>query len=102
MSYDIFHLSYKETYADDTYSSLKEKFPWARRVKGVKGIFNAHQQCSRQAYTEMFYVVDADADLNSNFDFSFEHCVTRYFLYRTNFLNLCIYKGVFGVSFGFT
>ena len=72
MSYDIFHLSYKETYADDTYSSLKEKFPWARRVKGVKGIFNAHQQCSRQAYTEMFYVVDADADLNSNFDFSYK------------------------------
>ena len=70
MSYDIFHLSYKESFSDETYKTLKEKFPWSKRVKGVKGIFNAHQKCSQQAYTEMFYVVDADADLEPNFDFS--------------------------------
>ena len=72
MSYDIFHLSYKEAYAEETYQNLKKNFPWARRVKGVKGIFNAHQQCSQQAYTEMFYVVDADADLDSSFDFMYK------------------------------
>ena len=45
MSYDIFHLSYKEKFANETFNTLKVKFPWARRVQGVKGIFNAHQQC---------------------------------------------------------
>ena len=68
MSYDIFHLSYKEHYADETFKNLKYKFPWARRVQGVKGIFNAHKKCAEQAYTQMFYVVDADADLDDNFD----------------------------------
>ena len=72
MSYDIFHLSQKELYADETFKNLKEKFPWARRVQGVKGIFNAHQQCSQQAYTEMFYVIDADADLDDNFDLTYK------------------------------
>lgn len=72
MSYDIFHLGYKEIYADNTYKNLKNKFPWARRVQGVKGIFNAHKKCAEQAYTEMFYVVDADADLDDNFDFTYK------------------------------
>jgi len=72
MSYDIFHLSYRESFADETFDRLKKRFPWARRVQGVKGIFNGHKKCAEQAYTEMFYVVDADADLNENFDFSYK------------------------------
>ena len=72
MSYDIFHLSYKETFANDTFKDLKNRFPWARRVQKVKGIFNAHKRCAEQAYTEMFYVVDADADLDSGFDFTYK------------------------------
>ena len=72
MSYDIFHLSYKEQYADETFKNLKYKFPWARRVQGVKGIFNAHKKCAEQAYTQMFYVVDADADLDDNFDLTYK------------------------------
>ena len=72
MSYDIFHLSYKESFADETFDTLKKRFPWARRVQGVKGIFNGHKKCAEQAYTEMFFVVDADADLNENFDFSYK------------------------------
>ena len=72
MSYDIFHLSYKELYADETFKNLKKKFPWARRVQGVKGIFNAHKKCAEQAYTQMFYVIDADADLDDNFDLTYK------------------------------
>tara|TARA_Y100000593_G_C4237372_1_gene300314 strand:+ start:124 stop:729 length:606 start_codon:yes stop_codon:yes gene_type:complete len=41
-------------------------------VQGVKGIFNAHKKCAEQAYTEMFYVVDADADLDDNFDLTYK------------------------------
>ena len=72
MSYDIFHLSYKEAFADETFNKLKEQFPWSKRVKGVKGIFNAHKKCAEQAYTEMFYVIDADADLEHGFDFTYK------------------------------
>ena len=81
MALDIFHLSYKEPYADKTWESLVSKFPYARRVQGVKGIFEAHKRCAELAYTKSFYVVDADADLEDDFNFSFkpskwdEHCV---------------------------
>ena len=44
--------------------------PYARRVKGVQGIFNAHKRCAELAYTKSFYVVDADADLEDDFDFT--------------------------------
>ena len=80
MALDIFHLSYQEPYADKTWKSLVERFPYARRVKGIKGIFNAHKRCAELAYTKSFYVVDADAILEPDFDFSFkpskwdEHC----------------------------
>ena len=70
MALDIFHLSYKEPYADQTWEELVKKFPYARRVQGVKGIFEAHKRCAELAYTKSFYVVDADAKLESNFDFS--------------------------------
>ena len=72
MSYDIFHLSYKEQFAEETFATLKSCFPWAQRVSGVKGIFNAHKKCAEQAYTEMFYVVDADADLDPSFVFDYK------------------------------
>ena len=70
MALDIFHLSYQEPYADKTWKSLVKKFPYARRVKGVKGIFNAHKRCAELAYTKSFYVVDADAILEPDFNFS--------------------------------
>ena len=42
MSYDIFHLSYQESFSDETYKTLKDKFPWAKRVKGVKAVSYTH------------------------------------------------------------
>ena len=46
-----------------------QQVSYARRVKGVQGIFNAHKRCAELAYTKSFYVVDADADLEDDFDF---------------------------------
>ena len=62
MSYDIFHLSYKEAFADETFNKLKEQFPWSKRVKGVKGIFNAHKKCAEQAYTCLLYTSPSPRD----------------------------------------
>jgi hypothetical protein len=66
---DIFFLSYDEPTADKNWAALKSRFPHARRVHGIKGIAAAHQEAARRACTDFFYVVDADAEINEDFDF---------------------------------
>jgi len=68
---DVFFLSYNEPYADENYARLKELVPNARRVNGVKGFAAAHQECARRSFTNNFYVVDSDAIMLEDFDFSF-------------------------------
>ena len=68
---EVFHLSYYEPFADETYEKLKERVPWAKRVAGVKGIFWGHKECAKQSLTTMFYVVDADAILEDDFNFTY-------------------------------
>jgi hypothetical protein len=72
--YDVVFISYNEPNADANYEKLKLKRPDAKRVHGVKGIHNAHIAAAKLATTEMFWVVDADAELVDNFNFS-----TQYF-----------------------
>jgi len=69
--YDVVMLSYQEPEADANYAKLLEKVPNAKRVHGVKGIFNAHQRASEIADTKMFYVIDADAILLDDFEFEY-------------------------------
>ena len=69
--YDVIMLSYREPEADTNYAKLLEKVPNAKRVHGVKGIFNAHQRASEIADTRMFYVIDADAILLDDFEFEY-------------------------------
>ena len=64
-------LSYNEEFADENYAKLLERVPNAKRVHGVKGIFNAHKKAAELADTRMFYVVDADAILLDEFDFQY-------------------------------
>jgi hypothetical protein len=68
---DVFFLSYDEPSADDNFELLKLFAPRARRVHGVRGIFEAHQECARQSNTSNFYVVDADAVIEDDFNFKF-------------------------------
>ena len=68
---DVFFLSYNEPYADENYAKLKELVPNARRVNGVKGFAAAHQECARRSFTNNFYVVDSDAIMVEDFNFSF-------------------------------
>ena len=69
--YDVVFLSYNEPFADQNYEKLLEKVPNAKRIHGVKGIFNAHKQAAELADTRMFYVVDADAILLEDFKFEY-------------------------------
>jgi len=74
--YDIVFISYGETYAENNWNTLKNKFPTAKRVDGVKGIHQAHIKAAKKCFTKMFWVVDADAQLVD--DFNFDYTVDEY------------------------
>ena len=68
--YDIVFLSYNEPGSTTAYERLTARFD-AYHVKDVKGIFNAHKTASYLVSSDMFWVVDADADISEDFDFSY-------------------------------
>jgi len=70
--FDIIFLSYDEEYSDANYKKLLDRFPRAKRLHGVKGILKAHKMAARLAETDMFYIVDADAEIVPTFDFSYQ------------------------------
>ena len=74
--YDIVFISYQEPNADENWQTLKEKYPTAKRVHGVKGIHQAHIQAAKQCFTKMFWIVDGDAVIMD--DFEFDHEVSEY------------------------
>jgi hypothetical protein len=75
--FDIVFISYFEKYADANFELLKQKMPSANifRVNGVKGIYQAHQEAAKIATSDLFWVVDADAKLVDDFNFSFPQVV---------------------------
>jgi hypothetical protein len=68
---DVVQISYYEETADENFEYLKLFAPHAKRVQGVKGIFNAHKAAAEVAETSHFYVIDADAIIEEDFKFSF-------------------------------
>jgi hypothetical protein len=67
--YDVIFISYNEPNADKNYASLLKKCPKAKRIDGIKGIHQAHIAAASIATTDLFYVVDGDAELVEEFDF---------------------------------
>ena len=70
--YDIIFISYNEPDADDNFNSLKDRFPLAKRVHGIKGIHQAHIAAAKKSFTKMFWVVDADAVILKSFNFDYQ------------------------------
>ena len=70
--YDIVFISYQEPNADEYYKYLTDRFPKARRVHGVKGIHQAHIEAARLCETDMFWIVDGDALIDSKFKFNYQ------------------------------
>ena len=70
--YDIVFISYNEPDADENYEKLLERFPRAKRVHGIKGIHQAHIEAAKLCDTEMVWIVDGDAHILDDFDFSHE------------------------------
>ncbi len=69
---DVIFLSYDEKNADANFEKVLNFAPYAQRVHGVKGIFEAHKAAAELAQTDMFYVVDADAELLPDWHFRFQ------------------------------
>lgn len=72
--FDIIFLSYDEPTADKNYAKLVERFPRAKRLHNIPGIYEAHKSAARWAEydkSEMFYVVDADAEILPSFNFGY-------------------------------
>jgi hypothetical protein len=72
--YEIVFISYNEPFAEANFNKLKLRFPAYKihRVNGVKGIHQAHIQGAKLVSTQMFWVVDADAELVDTFDFDYQ------------------------------
>lgn len=70
--YDIVFISYQEPNAEENWLNLKSKFPTAKRVDGVKGIHQAHIAAAKKCFTKMIWVIDADAQILSSFNFNYE------------------------------
>ena len=71
-TFDIVFISYNEPNAEQNFRTLKKKIPSVKRVHGVKGIHQAHIEAAKQVETEMFYVVDGDAQILDDFKFTHE------------------------------
>jgi len=68
---DVVFISYNEANAEENWQRVREKFPKAKRVDKVKGIFEAHKRAAEIVDTEMFYVVDGDAEIIDAWNFNF-------------------------------
>ena len=64
---DIIFISYNEDNAEENWNDLKEKYPFAKRVHGVKGFDAAHKEAARQSTTDRFITVDGDCIVDESF-----------------------------------
>ena len=69
---DVVFISYGEINADENWQRVLSKAPAAKRIDGVTGILEAHQEAANLVSTDMFYVVDGDAYLDDNWTFDFQ------------------------------
>jgi len=70
--HDVFFISYDEPLAEQNWQRLLTFAPFARRINGVKGIRAAHQQAAALSNTASFFVVDGDAWLVDDWNFTAE------------------------------
>ena len=78
LPYDVVFISYKEPNADKHFAQLQDRIRETdsrinlRWVRDVKGIHQAHKKAAELSTTSMFFVVDGDAKLVDDFDFSYQ------------------------------
>lgn len=76
--FDVFFISYDEDCAEENWRRVLKKAPQAQRIHGVKGIFEAHKQAASMAKSDMFWVVDADACLEPDWEFDYKPSIFEF------------------------
>ena len=69
---DIVFLSYDEPSAEKYWKVLKEKYPRAKRVQGVKGRTEAYHAAAEMSDTEYFFAVFPKLEIVDSFKFDFQ------------------------------
>ncbi len=69
---DIVFLSYDEPSAEKYWQILKEKYPRAKRIQGVKGRTQAYHAAAALSETDYFFAVFPTIELDDSFDFTFQ------------------------------
>lgn len=70
--HDIVFISYEEPNAESNWQILTRRFEnRIKRVHRVKGIHAAHKIAAHMVDTDMFYVVDGDAQILPDFNFNY-------------------------------
>ena len=65
--FEIIYLSYDEPKADEFYATMLEKWPWIKRVHGVKGFDSAHKACANLTTKDRFVTIDGDNMIDDAF-----------------------------------
>ena len=66
-SLDCIYLSFDEPNAEEHWAIINSIIPWAKRVKGYKGIDTAHKVASLSSTTDRFILIDGDTLPDENF-----------------------------------
>jgi len=69
---DIVFLSYDEPSAEKYWEVLKDKYPRAKRIQGIKGRTKAYHAAAQLSETDYFFAVFPTIELEDSFDFSFQ------------------------------
>jgi len=69
---DIVFLSYDEPSAEKYWKALKDAYPRAKRIQGVKGRTQAYHAAAAMSETAYFFAVFPTIDLDPTFDFTFQ------------------------------
>jgi hypothetical protein len=70
--FDVVFISYQEPNCEENYNNLLKKVPYAKRIHGVKGIHQAHIAAAKLCDTDMFWIVDGDAEIVNDFNFDYQ------------------------------
>lgn len=68
---NIIFISYDEVNADDNWKNLKNNYPYAKRVHGVKGLTQALKTAAQRSTTEYFYAVFGKTEIVDSFKFNY-------------------------------
>lgn len=80
--YNVFFLTMGETNAMENLARLQTKCS-PIVIRDVKGFYEAHKACADVAQTDFFYVVDADAWIVDDFEFTFIPEIEKVHVWRS-------------------